>query len=87
MPDWQSQLVQQVWPVWHFTPQLPPQSVAPSSPSWMPLPQWSTHNPPQEVQRRAADLLRAEWLALDSAHLPFFTHPTELATIIAQRSE
>jgi pimeloyl-ACP methyl ester carboxylesterase len=45
-----------------------------------------THNPPQDVQRRAADLLKAEWLALDSAHLPFFTHPEELARIIADRS-
>jgi pimeloyl-ACP methyl ester carboxylesterase len=45
-----------------------------------------THNPPQEVQRRAADLLQAEWLAIDSAHLPFFTNPDELAAIIAARS-
>ena len=41
-----------------------------------------THNPPQDVQRRAADLLRAEWRTLDSAHLPFFTHPEELASLI-----
>jgi hypothetical protein len=46
-----------------------------------------THNPPQEVQRRAADLLHAEWRPLDSAHLPFFTHPNELAGIIAERSQ
>jgi pimeloyl-ACP methyl ester carboxylesterase len=45
-----------------------------------------THNPPQDVQRRAADLLKAEWLTLDSAHLPFFTHPQELAEIIAARA-
>jgi pimeloyl-ACP methyl ester carboxylesterase len=45
-----------------------------------------THNPPQEVQRRAAELLKAEWMAIDSAHLPFFTNPDELATIIGERS-
>jgi pimeloyl-ACP methyl ester carboxylesterase len=46
-----------------------------------------THNPPYEVQRRAADLLHAEWRPIDSAHLPFFTHPLELASIIAERSQ
>ncbi len=46
-----------------------------------------THNPPREVQRRAADLLNAEWRPLNSAHLPFFTHPDELAAIIAERSQ
>jgi pimeloyl-ACP methyl ester carboxylesterase len=45
-----------------------------------------THNPPQDVQRRAAELLRAEWLAIDSAHLPFFTNPDEVAHIVAERS-
>ena len=45
-----------------------------------------THNPPQDVQRRAAGLPRAEWRTLDSAHLPFFTHPEELASLIAERS-
>ena len=45
-----------------------------------------THNPPQDVQRRAADLLEAEWLPLDSAHLPFFEKPAELASIILERS-
>jgi pimeloyl-ACP methyl ester carboxylesterase len=46
-----------------------------------------THNPPQDVQRRAAELLQAEWRPLDSAHLPFFTHPLELASIVAERSQ
>jgi pimeloyl-ACP methyl ester carboxylesterase len=45
-----------------------------------------THNPPQEVQRKAADLLQAEWRPLDSAHFPFFTHADELAEMIAERS-
>ncbi len=46
-----------------------------------------THNPPEAVQRRAADLLQAEWLPLDSGHYPFFTAPAELATIIGARSQ
>lgn len=45
-----------------------------------------THNPPQEVQRKAADLLQAEWEPLDSGHFPFLTHPTELAERIAKRA-
>lgn len=45
-----------------------------------------THNPPEDVQRHMADLLKAEWQPVDSAHLPFFTHPAELAAIIAERS-
>ena len=49
MPDWQSHPDQQVWPVWHFTPQLPPQSISPSSPSLVPLAQWSSHNPPLQT--------------------------------------
>jgi pimeloyl-ACP methyl ester carboxylesterase len=46
-----------------------------------------THNPPQDVQRRAADLLHAAWQPIDSAHLPFFTNAPELAAIIADRSD
>ena len=45
-----------------------------------------THNPPRDVQEKQAALLRAEWLTLDSAHLPFFERPKELAEIIAARS-
>jgi pimeloyl-ACP methyl ester carboxylesterase len=45
-----------------------------------------THNPPEAVQRRAAELLAAEWRPLDSGHYPFFTNPDELAAIVAERS-
>jgi pimeloyl-ACP methyl ester carboxylesterase len=45
-----------------------------------------THNPPEPVQRRAAELLRAEWRPLDSGHYPFFTNAAELATIVADAS-
>lgn len=45
-----------------------------------------THNPPRDVQEKQAALLKAEWLTLDSAHLPFFERPKELAQIIAERS-
>jgi hypothetical protein len=45
-----------------------------------------THNLPEAVQRRAAELLRAEWRPLDSGHYPFFTNAPELATIVAERS-
>jgi hypothetical protein len=45
-----------------------------------------THNPPEAVQRRAAELLKAEWRPLDSGHYPFFTTPSELQAIIAERS-
>lgn len=41
-----------------------------------------TVNPPEPMQRRNAELLRAEWLPLDSGHYPFFTHAEELAKII-----
>ncbi len=45
-----------------------------------------THNPPQEVQQKAADLLNAEWSPLDSGHFPFFTNAEELAAMIAERA-
>jgi pimeloyl-ACP methyl ester carboxylesterase len=45
-----------------------------------------THNPPEAVQRQAAELLQAEWRPLDSGHYPFFTNAAELATIVAERS-
>jgi pimeloyl-ACP methyl ester carboxylesterase len=45
-----------------------------------------THNPPEAVQRRAAELLRAEWRPLDSGHYPFFTKADELAEIVQERS-
>jgi pimeloyl-ACP methyl ester carboxylesterase len=45
-----------------------------------------THNPPEAVQRRAAELLAAEWHPLDSGHYPFFTNTPELASLIAERS-
>jgi pimeloyl-ACP methyl ester carboxylesterase len=45
-----------------------------------------THNPPEAVQRRAAELLQAEWRPLDSGHYPFFTKSEELAVIVAERS-
>ena len=45
-----------------------------------------THNPPEAVQRRAAELLAAEWRPLDSGHYPFFTNAPELSTIIAERA-
>ncbi|HEX8967954.1 MAG TPA: alpha/beta fold hydrolase [Chloroflexota bacterium] len=45
-----------------------------------------THNPPEAVQRRAAELLQAEWRPLDSGHYPFFTNADELAAIVAERS-
>jgi pimeloyl-ACP methyl ester carboxylesterase len=46
-----------------------------------------THNPPQEVQRRAADLLHAAWRPMDSGHYPFFTNPAELADVVASVSQ
>ena len=45
-----------------------------------------THNPPEAVQRQAADLLHAEWRPLDSGHYPFFTNAAELADIILERT-
>jgi pimeloyl-ACP methyl ester carboxylesterase len=45
-----------------------------------------THNPPEAVQRRAAELLHAEWHPIDSGHYPFFTNSDDLVRIIADRS-
>jgi pimeloyl-ACP methyl ester carboxylesterase len=45
-----------------------------------------THNPPEAVQRRAAELLQAEWHPIDSGHYPFFTNSGDLVPIVADRS-
>lgn len=45
-----------------------------------------TVNPPEPIQRRTAETLKAEWLHLDSGHNPFFTHPDELSKIILDRA-
>jgi hypothetical protein len=45
-----------------------------------------THNPPEAVQRRAAEQLQAHWRPLDSGHYPFFMNANELTTIVAERS-
>jgi pimeloyl-ACP methyl ester carboxylesterase len=42
-----------------------------------------THNPPEAVQRRAAEVLKAEWHPIDSGHYPFFTNAADLVPIIA----
>lgn len=45
-----------------------------------------TVNPPEPIQRRTAERLKAEWLPLDSGHNPFLTHPDELTKIILDRA-
>src|SRR5437867_13066124 len=45
LPDAQSKLAQQCWPLWHLAAHEPPQSTSPSSPFHTPSPQCGTHQP------------------------------------------